>query len=64
MTSSQARGMAASVELCSALRERGHSVVPHLSAHLIRDRAELHDLVRSFAGMGVRRAFVVGGTDR
>ncbi|MFI5261195.1 MAG: methylenetetrahydrofolate reductase [Candidatus Limnocylindrales bacterium] len=61
VTSSQARGMAASVELCGALRERGHDVVPHLSAHLIRDRAELRDLLRILAGMGVRRTFVVGG---
>ena len=61
VTSSQARGMAASVELCGALTERGHDVVPHLSAHLIRDRAELRELLRTLAGMGVRRAFVVGG---
>lgn len=61
VTSSQARGMHASVELCGALRGRGHDVVPHLSAHQIRDRAELRDLVRDLAGMGVRRAFVIGG---
>jgi len=61
VTSSQARGMAASVELCSRLRERGHRVVPHLAAHLIRDRSELRDLLRTLAGMGVHDAFVVGG---
>ena len=61
VTSSQAKGMAASVELCGSLRERGFDVVVHLSAHLIHDRTELRDLLRTLAGMGVRGAFVIGG---
>lgn len=61
VTSSQARGMAASFELCGRLRQRGHSVVIHLSAHQVRDRQELRDLLGTLAGMGVGGAFVVGG---
>ena len=61
VTASQARGMGPTVELCSRLCERGYSVVPHLSANLIPDRAALRDLLRALAGMGIHRAFVVGG---
>jgi len=61
VTASQSKGMGASLELCGQLRDAGHDVVTHLSANLIRDRHELRDVVRTLAGMGVRRAFVVGG---
>jgi methylenetetrahydrofolate reductase (NADPH) len=61
VTASQARGMGPTVELCGCLRERGFDVVPHLSANLIPDRTALRALLRTLAGMGIRRAFVVAG---
>lgn len=61
VTSSAARGIEATVALCEALAGRGFRTVPHLSAHGIRDRAQLASLLRRLADAGVRRAFVVGG---
>src|SRR5207342_3757979 len=45
VTASPAKGMDATIELSSRLRERGYVVVPHLSAHMIRDRAHLAELL-------------------
>ncbi|CAN5813305.1 hypothetical protein BH18ACT17_BH18ACT17_15310 [soil metagenome] len=40
---------------------RGHDAVPHLSAHMIRDRAHLGALLDRCRNAGMREAFVVGG---
>ena len=61
VTASPAKGMDATIELSARLRERGFVVVPHLSAHMIRDRAHLIELLRRMADHGIDRAFVVGG---
>lgn len=61
VTASPAKGMDATIELSVRLRERGYVVVPHVSAHMIRDRAHLAELLRRMADGGVDRAFVVGG---
>ena len=61
VTASPAKGMDATIELAAQLRERGYVVVPHLSAHMIRDRAHLAAILRRMDDAGVDRAFVVGG---
>lgn len=61
VTASPAKGMDATIDLSVRLSERGYVVVPHLSAHMIRDRAHLAELLRRMADAGVDRAFVVGG---
>jgi hypothetical protein len=61
VTASPAKGMDATIELGSRLRERGYVVVPHLSAHMIRDRAHLAELLGRMRDAGIDRAFVVGG---
>lgn len=61
VTASPAKGMAATIDLSARLHERGYVVVPHLSAHMIRDRAHLAELLRRMADAGLDRAFVVGG---
>ena len=61
VTASPAKGMEATIELAAALRGRGYVVVPHLSAHMIRDRAHLGELLRRMDDAGIDRVFVVGG---
>jgi methylenetetrahydrofolate reductase (NADPH) len=61
VTSSPSHGIEATVELAEKLVRRGHTVIPHLSAHMIWTRAHLEDLLARLADSGVRRVFVVGG---
>lgn len=61
VTASPAKGMHPTIELCAQLHERGFVVVPHLSAHMIRDRAHLAELLHRMDDAGIDRAFVVGG---
>jgi methylenetetrahydrofolate reductase (NADPH) len=61
VTASPARGLEATLDLAVALAAMGHRPVPHLSAHMVRDRAHLDDLLQRMAEHGLRRAFVVGG---
>lgn len=61
VTSSPSHGIEATVELAEKLTRRGHTVVPHLSAHMIWTRQHLEDLLVRLADSGIRRVFVVGG---
>jgi methylenetetrahydrofolate reductase (NADPH) len=61
VTSSPSHGIEATVELAEKLTRRGHTVTPHLSAHMIWTRQHLEDLLGRLAGSGIRRVFVVGG---
>ena len=61
VTASPSHGIEATVELARALVAAGHEAIPHLSAHMIRDRAHLADLLGRMEDSGIRRAFVVGG---
>jgi methylenetetrahydrofolate reductase (NADPH) len=66
VTASPSHGIEATLDLAEALRARGHPVTPHLSAHMIRDRAHLGELVERCRAANIREAFVIGGdaTDR
>jgi len=61
VTSSPAKGMMATAALSLRLHERGFRVVPHLSARLTRDRAELLEFLAPLRDAGIDRLFVVGG---
>jgi methylenetetrahydrofolate reductase (NADPH) len=61
VTASPSHGIESTVELAEVLAARGHDAVPHLSAHMIRDRAHLGDLLDRCRAAGFREAFVVGG---
>jgi methylenetetrahydrofolate reductase (NADPH) len=61
VTSSPSHGIEATVELAEKLVRRGHTVIPHLSAHMIWTRTHLEDLLARLADSGIRRVFVVGG---
>lgn len=61
VTASPSHGIEATVELARALVAAGHAAIPHLSAHMIRDRAHLGALLGRMDDSGIRRGFVVGG---
>ena len=64
VTASPSHGIEATFELAEAVSAMGHEVTPHLSAHMIRDRAHLTDLLARAREDGFRSAFVVGGDAR
>ncbi len=61
VTASPAKGIEATADVSERLRARGFSVVAHLSARMVRDRAHLADLLDRLGAATVDRAFVVGG---
>lgn len=61
VTASPQKGMMATIDLALELKERGFDAIPHLSARLTRDRAELEDILTRLDKAGVHKAFVVGG---
>jgi methylenetetrahydrofolate reductase (NADPH) len=64
VTASPSHGIEATFDLAEAVAARGHDVTPHVSAHMIRDRAHLSELLERARGAGIRRVFVVGGDAR
>jgi len=61
VTASPSHGIEATLDLCETLAARGHDVTPHLSAHMIRDRAHLQELLDRARAAGITKVFVVGG---
>lgn len=64
VTSSPTHGIEATVELAEKLARLGHTVIPHLSAHMIWTHQHLEDLLARLTEGGFRRVFVVGGDAR
>jgi methylenetetrahydrofolate reductase (NADPH) len=61
VTASPGKGIEATVELAIELEATGLRPIPHLSARMIRDRAQLSAVLRRLSDAGIDRAFVVGG---
>jgi methylenetetrahydrofolate reductase (NADPH) len=61
VTASPGKGTWATIELAERLAGHGFGVAPHLSARLIRDRAELGEILQRLREAGIRDAFVVAG---
>jgi methylenetetrahydrofolate reductase (NADPH) len=61
VTASPHHGIERTIEVSEALTARGHRVVTHLAARMVRDRRHLDTLVRRLEAAGVREAFVIGG---
>ena len=61
VTASPAHGIGRTVDVSERLAAAGYDVVPHLSARMITDRAELGHAVERLAAAGVSEVFVVGG---
>jgi methylenetetrahydrofolate reductase (NADPH) len=54
-------GMAATIELTIELKSRGFDAIPHISARLTNDHAELEAILGDLDEAGITKAFVVGG---
>lgn len=61
VTASPSHGIEATLDLAEALSAKGHDAIPHLSAHMIRDRSHLADLLQRCRDTGITKTFVVGG---
>jgi methylenetetrahydrofolate reductase (NADPH) len=61
VTASPGKGMDATLDLTIELCERGYRAVPHLSARMIKDRAQLSSLMNRLERADVDHVFVVGG---
>jgi methylenetetrahydrofolate reductase (NADPH) len=61
VTASPSHGIESTIELAERMAALGHDAVPHLSAHMIRDRSHLSELLDRCRAAGFREAFVVGG---
>jgi methylenetetrahydrofolate reductase (NADPH) len=64
VTASPSHGIEATFDLAEKLAARGHDVTPHMSAHMIRDRAHLQELLDRAQAAAMTKAFVVGGDAR
>jgi methylenetetrahydrofolate reductase (NADPH) len=61
VTGSQKKGLVATLDLSERLARCGYDVVPHLAARLVRDRAQLDEILDRLVAAGVRRLFVPAG---
>jgi methylenetetrahydrofolate reductase (NADPH) len=61
VTASPSKGQDATIDLATDLAARGYRVAPHLSAHLIRDRAHLADIAARCSEAGITGIFAIGG---
>ena len=64
ITASPRRGMDATITLAERLSRQGYTVVPHLSARLIRDASHLGEILGAIKEVGVRDVFVIAGDAR
>jgi methylenetetrahydrofolate reductase (NADPH) len=61
VTASPSHGLEATIDVACDLTALGHDAIPHLSAHMVRDRVHLEELLARCRECGLHRAFVVGG---
>jgi methylenetetrahydrofolate reductase (NADPH) len=61
ITASPELGLEATLRFTEWLAARGHDAVPHLPARMIRDRAQLAEIVARLHAAAIRRVFVLGG---
>jgi methylenetetrahydrofolate reductase (NADPH) len=61
VTASPARGLDATLDLTERLAAHGYTVVPHLSARLVRDEAHLEAVLVRLRAAGVHETFVPAG---
>jgi len=61
VTCSPAKGLAATFELTTRLMERGHHVVPHISARLVESSAQVNEISGWLRLHHIREVFLVGG---
>jgi len=64
VTASPTRGLEPTLEVAERLAAHGYTVVPHLSARLVRDRAHLDEVLWRLRSARVREVFVIAGDAR
>jgi methylenetetrahydrofolate reductase (NADPH) len=64
VTASPRRGLPATVQLAIRLARLGYTAIPHISARLVRDRAELSQILDAIRPAGIRNIFVIAGDAR
>jgi methylenetetrahydrofolate reductase (NADPH) len=64
ITASPRRGMEATINLAERLARQGYTVVPHLSARLIRDALHLREILAALKEIRVDDVFVIAGDAR
>jgi methylenetetrahydrofolate reductase (NADPH) len=61
VTTTEAKGLTPTIELAERLSGHGFAATPHLAARLVRDRAQLADVVARLRAADVSSVFVIGG---
>jgi methylenetetrahydrofolate reductase (NADPH) len=61
VTSSERRGLDATVDLTAELTDLGYEVVPHIGARLVLGRSHLERILLRLEELGVHEAFVIAG---
>jgi methylenetetrahydrofolate reductase (NADPH) len=61
VTVTEAKGLETTLALATSLSSQGYVVAPHISARLVRDRAELADIADRLKDSGIDRIFCIGG---
>jgi methylenetetrahydrofolate reductase (NADPH) len=61
VTASPSKGLEPTLDLTERLTGDGYTAVPHLAARMVRDRAELAEIVDRLTGKGITKIFVPGG---
>jgi methylenetetrahydrofolate reductase (NADH) len=61
LTASPTKGLEPTLVLAASLTRHGYSVVPHLSARLVRDAAALEEIVARLREASIQDVFVVAG---
>jgi methylenetetrahydrofolate reductase (NADPH) len=61
VTASPRRGIEATLGLAERLARHGYTVVPHLSARLIKDGSHLKNVLAALTAMGAKDVFVIAG---
>jgi methylenetetrahydrofolate reductase (NADPH) len=61
VTASPRQGLDATLAVAEELRGHGYTVVPHISARLVRDPAHLDEILRRLDAAGVREIFAIAG---
>ncbi len=61
VTASPRKGLEATLALSERLTAAGYTVVPHLSARLVRDRAHLEEVLARLEAAGISELFVPAG---
>ncbi|MGW1711861.1 methylenetetrahydrofolate reductase [Streptomyces sp. NPDC002156] len=61
VTTTETKGLGPTLDLAVRLRRHGYRVAPHLAARLVRDEAQLADIVAQLSEADVDAVFVVAG---